>query len=63
MQPVEIIYGDIAAKPFVPIFINSVAPPFTPVNRELFPGHPFPERPAWSEVRYTAYSYVMPKAP
>jgi 2,3-dihydroxyphenylpropionate 1,2-dioxygenase len=33
VQPVEIIYGDIRAKPFVPVFINSVAPPFTPVRR------------------------------
>jgi hypothetical protein len=36
---------------------------FTPVNRPLFPGQPFPEKPAWSEIRYTAYSYAMPKAP
>jgi hypothetical protein len=36
---------------------------FTPVNRPLFPGQAFPEKPAWSEIRYTAYSYVMPKAP
>lgn len=33
VQPMEIVYGDIRAKPFVPIFINSVAPPFTPVQR------------------------------
>lgn len=33
VQPMEIVYGDIAAKPFIPIFINSVAPPFTPVQR------------------------------
>ena len=33
VQPLEIVYGDIAAKPFVPIFVNSVAPPFTPVQR------------------------------
>src|SRR5919107_767304 len=33
VQPVEILYGDITAKPFVPVFINSVAPPFTPVQR------------------------------
>ncbi|MCW2568169.1 MAG: mhpB, partial [Mycobacterium sp.] len=31
--PMEILYGDITAKPFVPIFINSVAPPFTPMRR------------------------------
>jgi hypothetical protein len=33
---------------------------FTPVNRPLFPGHPIPEL-AWSEIRYDAYSYVLPK--
>jgi 2,3-dihydroxyphenylpropionate 1,2-dioxygenase len=33
VQPMEIIFGDITAKPFVPIFINSVAPPFTPLQR------------------------------
>ena len=33
VQPMEIVYGDITAKPFIPIFINSVAPPFTPVKR------------------------------
>jgi 2,3-dihydroxyphenylpropionate 1,2-dioxygenase len=33
VQPMEIIYGDIAAKPVVPIFLNSVAPPFTPLQR------------------------------
>ena len=33
VQPMEIVYGDITAKPFVPVFINSVAPPFTPVQR------------------------------
>jgi Protein of unknown function (DUF2961) len=35
---------------------------FTPVRRPLFPGHPVPEL-AWSEIRYTAYSYVLPDAP
>jgi hypothetical protein len=35
---------------------------FTPVRRPLFPGHPVPEL-AWSEIRYTAYSYVLPEAP
>ena len=34
---------------------------FTPVNRPLFPGRPLPEL-AWSEIRYTAYCFVMPKA-
>jgi len=33
VQPIEIIYGDIAAKPVIPVFINSVAPPFTPIAR------------------------------
>jgi 2,3-dihydroxyphenylpropionate 1,2-dioxygenase len=33
VQPMEIVYGDITAKPFIPLFINSVAPPFTPVKR------------------------------
>jgi hypothetical protein len=32
---------------------------FTPVERPLYPGHPIPEL-AWSEMRYTAYSIVMP---
>jgi hypothetical protein len=35
---------------------------FTPVNRPLFPGYPLGER-AWSEIKYTAYSFVTPKAP
>lgn len=33
VQPMEIVFDDITAKPLVPIFINSVAPPFTPVQR------------------------------
>ena len=32
----------------------------TPGNTPLFPGHPLPEQ-AWSEMRYTAYSYRMPR--
>jgi hypothetical protein len=32
---------------------------FTPVNRPLFPAHPVPPL-AWSEIKYTAYSYVLP---
>jgi hypothetical protein len=32
---------------------------FTPVPIPLFPDHPLPEL-AWSELRYTAYSLVMP---
>jgi Protein of unknown function (DUF2961) len=35
---------------------------FTPVNRPLFPGYPVGER-AWSEMKYTAYSFITPKAP
>jgi hypothetical protein len=35
---------------------------FTPVKRPLFPGRPLPKL-AWSEVRYTAYCFVLPKAP
>jgi len=33
---------------------------FTPVAIPLFPGQAVPEL-AWSEMRYTAYSFVMPK--
>jgi Protein of unknown function (DUF2961) len=33
---------------------------FTPVAVPLFPGYPLPEL-AWSEMRYIAYSFVMPK--
>ncbi|KQU29399.1 MULTISPECIES: 3-carboxyethylcatechol 2,3-dioxygenase [unclassified Rhodococcus (in: high G+C Gram-positive bacteria)] len=33
VQPMELLYDDIAAKPMIPIFVNSVAPPFTPVQR------------------------------
>lgn len=32
---------------------------FTPVLTPLYPGYPLPEL-AWSEIRYTAYSFVMP---
>ncbi len=32
---------------------------FTPVKRPLFPGHPLPEL-AWSELKYTAYCWVLP---
>jgi hypothetical protein len=35
---------------------------FTPVKRPLFPGRALPEL-AWSEIRYTAYCFVMPEAP
>lgn len=33
---------------------------FKPVKIPLFPGHPLPEL-AWSEIRYDAYCWVMPK--
>jgi hypothetical protein len=33
---------------------------FTPVTVPLYPGYPLPEL-GWSEMRYTAYSFVMPK--
>ncbi len=33
---------------------------FTPVDRPLFPGYPVGDR-AWSEIKYTAYSFVRPK--
>jgi hypothetical protein len=33
---------------------------FTPVHTPLFPDHPLPEL-AWSEIRYTAYSFVLPR--
>lgn len=33
VQPAEILYGDITAKPIIPVFINSVAPPFVPLVR------------------------------
>jgi hypothetical protein len=33
---------------------------FTPVSIPLYPGAPLPQL-AWSEIRYTAYSYVMPE--
>lgn len=35
---------------------------FTPVHIRLFPGHPEAEL-AWSEIRYDAYSFVMPDFP
>jgi hypothetical protein len=35
---------------------------FTPVKRPLMPGRPLDEL-AWSEIRYTAYCFVMPEAP
>ena len=34
---------------------------FSPVDIDVWPDHPFPEQSAWSEIRYDAYCYVMPK--
>ena len=33
---------------------------FMPVNRPLHPGYPLGEK-AWSEIKYTAYCFVLPK--
>lgn len=34
---------------------------FIPNNQELFPGTPYPEKNAWSELSYSVYSYVIPR--
>lgn len=34
---------------------------FTAMNRPLYPGYPVHEQ-AWSEIQYTAYSFVLPKS-
>lgn len=36
---------------------------YAPVERELFPGNPFPKESAWSELKYDVYSYTLPKFP
>jgi 2,3-dihydroxyphenylpropionate 1,2-dioxygenase len=33
VQPMGLIYGDVNTKPIIPVFINSVAPPFVPLKR------------------------------
>lgn len=33
VQPLEILFGDIAARRVVPVFVNGVAAPFTPMRR------------------------------
>lgn len=33
---------------------------FIPGNQELYPGHPFPNESAWSELKYDVYSYILP---
>jgi len=35
---------------------------FTPVKIPLFPGRPLPDL-AWSEIRYTAYCFILPREP
>ena len=49
-SPMEIVYGDITAKPFIPVFINSVAPPFTPIaaGPAARRGHRPPPRRPWT---------------
>ncbi len=34
---------------------------FIPNNQEVFPGTPFPNQSAWSELAYQVYSYVIPQ--
>ena len=34
-----------------------------PDDRELYPGHPFPVKNAWSESRYWAFCYRLPESP
>ncbi|CAN5288697.1 3-carboxyethylcatechol 2,3-dioxygenase [soil metagenome] len=33
VQPMHLLFDDITARPLVPVFINSVAPPFVPIRR------------------------------
>lgn len=33
VQPLELLFGSVAAAPVIPIFVNSVAPPFAPMHR------------------------------
>ncbi|UUZ59509.1 hypothetical protein [Nocardioides sp. B-3] len=33
VQPLEVLWGGIAERPVIPLFINSVAPPFGPMSR------------------------------
>ncbi|MEE2060572.1 3-carboxyethylcatechol 2,3-dioxygenase [Rhodococcus artemisiae] len=40
VQPMEILYdGDVASKPVLPVFVNSVARPFVPMSRVRAFGH------------------------
>ena len=36
---------------------------YVPDDRPLYPGHPFPQKNAWSESRYWAYCYRLPESP
>jgi hypothetical protein len=36
---------------------------YIPVEKELYPGQPFPKESAWSELKYDVYSYCLPKFP
>ena len=36
---------------------------FVPNNQELYPRLPYPKESAWSELRYQAYSFVIPGFP
>ncbi|MET8255246.1 3-carboxyethylcatechol 2,3-dioxygenase [Micromonospora sp. NPDC005197] len=51
VQPMEILFGDIAARPVVPIFLNSVAPPFTPLQRVRLLGEAVGRHVAQLEMR------------
>ncbi|RPE09209.1 DUF2961 domain-containing protein [Chitinophaga lutea] len=33
---------------------------FVPDTQELYPGHPFPRKSVWSELKYDVYSYILP---
>jgi 2,3-dihydroxyphenylpropionate 1,2-dioxygenase len=39
VQPLEILFGGLRERPVIPFFINSVAPPFTPIARVRALGH------------------------
>ncbi|MGW6659645.1 3-carboxyethylcatechol 2,3-dioxygenase [Rhodococcus sp. NPDC055024] len=32
-QPLELLFGSVAAKPVIPVFVNAVAPPLAPIRR------------------------------
>jgi 2,3-dihydroxyphenylpropionate 1,2-dioxygenase len=51
VQPLEILYGSITAKPVIPVFINSVAPPFAPLTRIRALGSAIGRYFAWTDRR------------